>query len=90
MNPRGMKDKSLSGLNEGKSEYEISLWAMGYLMNTFLNITTDRLSLRKLEKTDRADFFKYRSLPEVYKYQSFMPKNMNEVDDFINRRSKPK
>lgn len=52
-------------------------------MSTFKTITTDRLILRKLEIVDREDFFKYRSLPEVYEYQSFIPKNINAVDDFI-------
>jgi RimJ/RimL family protein N-acetyltransferase len=52
-------------------------------MNKFITITTDRLLLRKLEINDRDDFFRYRSLPEVYEYQSFMPKNVGEVDDFI-------
>lgn len=52
-------------------------------MNNFITIETDRLLLRKLEINDRDDFFRYRSLPEVYEYQSFMPKNVTEVDDFI-------
>ncbi len=52
-------------------------------MNTFTAITTDRLLLRRLEIKDREDFFTYRSLPEVYKYQSFIPKDMNVIDDFI-------
>lgn len=52
-------------------------------MNTFITITTDRLLLRKLEIEDREDFFKYRSLPEVYEYQSFIPKSISAVDDFI-------
>jgi len=55
----------------------------GILMNNFITITTDRLLLRKLEINDRDDFFKYRSLPEVYEYQSFMPKNVAEVDDCV-------
>ena len=56
-------------------------------MNTFATITTDRLLLRKLEIYDREDFFGYRSLPEVYKYQSFMPDNIKQIDDFINNNS---
>jgi RimJ/RimL family protein N-acetyltransferase len=59
-------------------------------MNNFITIATDRLLLRKLEIKDRDNFFRYRSLPEVYKYQSFMPKNVTEVDDFIrNNHSNP-
>lgn len=54
-------------------------------MNTFTTITTDRLLLIKLELNHREDFFKYRSLPEVYEYQSFMPESLKAVDDFINK-----
>lgn len=53
-------------------------------MNNFTTITTDRLTLRRLKIEDREEFFRYRSLPEVYKYQSFTPKNIEEIDDFIN------
>ncbi|MGV8982671.1 GNAT family N-acetyltransferase [Clostridium sp.] len=56
-------------------------------MDTFVTITTERLLLRKLEIYDREDFFRYRSLPEVYKYQSFIPNNIKEIDDFINHNS---
>ena len=56
-------------------------------MNTFATITTDRLLLRKLEIYDREDFFRYRSLPEVYEYQSFIPNNIKEIDDFINHNA---
>jgi RimJ/RimL family protein N-acetyltransferase len=52
-------------------------------LNNFITITTDRLLLRKLEISDRDDFFRNRSLPEIYEYQSFMPKNVAEVDDCI-------
>ncbi|MCJ7688278.1 MAG: GNAT family N-acetyltransferase [Clostridiaceae bacterium] len=58
-------------------------------MKTF-TITTDRLILRKLEAYDREEFFKYRSLPEVCEYQSFIPKNINAIDDFISgNQSRP-
>ncbi len=50
----------------------------------FKNIITERLLIRKLEILDREDFFKYRSLPEVYEYQSFIPKSISAVDDFIS------
>ncbi|HEY8889520.1 MAG TPA: GNAT family protein [Clostridium sp.] len=53
-------------------------------MNNFTTITTDRILLRKLEINDRNDFFRYRSLPDVYEYQSFIPKSLNSVDDFIS------
>ena len=53
-------------------------------MNTFTTITTDRLLLRRLEINDGHDFFRYRCLPEIYEYQSFMPKDISQADDFIN------
>ena len=59
-------------------------------MDNSIAIVTDRLLIRKLEINDRDDFFRYRSLPEVYEYQSFMPKNIIEVDNFIyNNQSNP-
>ena len=56
----------------------------GYFMNIFKSITTDRLLIRKLEINDSEDFFKYRSLSEVYEYQSFAPKIIEEAYDFIS------
>lgn len=53
-------------------------------MNTFKPIITKRLELRKLNMNDKEDLFKYRSLPEVYKFQGFKPNDINEIDDFIN------
>ncbi|MFF2093348.1 GNAT family N-acetyltransferase [Paenibacillus sp. NPDC058174] len=52
-------------------------------MNTFNNITTDRLIIRTLEMIDRDAFYKYRSMPEVYKYQSWKPENIGDSEAFI-------
>jgi RimJ/RimL family protein N-acetyltransferase len=52
-------------------------------MDTFKAITTDRLMLRTFEPRDKDVFFSYRSLPEVYKYQSWRPKDSKEIEDFI-------
>ncbi len=49
-----------------------------------LNISTERLQIRILMMEDKKDFFSYRSLPEVYKYQSWQPKDIKESEDFIN------
>lgn len=54
-------------------------------MGKFESIRTDRLLIRTLEMKDKEDFFKYRSMPEVYKYQSLRPKNISEIEEFINR-----
>ena len=50
-----------------------------------LNISTERLQIRILMMEDKKDFFSYRSLPEVYKYQSWQPKDIKESEDFINK-----
>lgn len=56
-------------------------------MSDFVPILTDRLVIRKLAVTDTNDFFKYRSLPVVYKFQSFKPKDKKEVEEFFCRVS---
>ncbi|MCL6606437.1 MAG: GNAT family N-acetyltransferase [Paenibacillus sp.] len=53
-------------------------------MNKFNRIETDRLFIRTLEMNDLEAFFNYRSMPEVYKYQSWRPVNINEVETFIS------
>ncbi|RKP51438.1 N-acetyltransferase [Cohnella endophytica] len=52
-------------------------------MSKFDTITTDRLAIRTLDMRDRDVFFEYRSMPEVSKYQSWRPKEINEVEKFI-------
>ncbi|TVX95193.1 GNAT family N-acetyltransferase [Cohnella terricola] len=53
-------------------------------MNSFNRLATDRLLIRTLEMKDKDPFFKYRSLPEVYKYQSWRPADLNDVEKFIS------
>lgn len=53
------------------------------MMNFFKTILTDRLLIRKLEITDNNDFFKYLSLPEIYEFQSFKPKDIKESESFF-------
>lgn len=54
-------------------------------MNKFYFIETDRLLIRILEMKDKNDFFKYRSMPEIYQYQAWRPKDIDEVEAFINK-----
>ena len=54
-------------------------------MGKFEIIKTDRLLIRTLEMKDKEEFFKYRSMPEVYKYQSLRPINISEIEEFIIR-----
>jgi len=49
----------------------------------FKQIQTRRLILRQLTLADREAFFAYRSLPEVYQYQGWAPKDISEADIFL-------
>lgn len=53
-------------------------------MNNFM-IRTDRLLIRIPEMKDKEDFFVYRSMPEIHKYQSWRPKLISEIEEFINK-----
>jgi RimJ/RimL family protein N-acetyltransferase len=53
-------------------------------MSIFDVITTDRLLIRTLEMKDKDSFFKYRAMPEVYKYQSWKPEHLNDAERFIS------
>ena len=52
-------------------------------MNKFNLIKTERLLIRTLNMNDKDYFLKYRSLPEIYKYQTWKPKDINEIKHFI-------
>lgn len=51
-------------------------------MNTFI-INTNRLVIRPLILSDLVDFHRYRSNPEVTKYQGFDVFNLQQASDFI-------
>ncbi len=51
----------------------------------FADIETERLVLRPLQPDDAAAVFRYRSDPEVYRYQHWEPSSVSEVDEFIAR-----
>ncbi len=55
------------------------------VMNPFQTIATERLLIRKLELADTAAFFAYRSLPEVYEYQTFRPVKISEAEGLIKK-----
>lgn len=52
-------------------------------MDKFNHIITDRLLIRTLQMKDKEDFFQYRSMPEIYQYQSWRPKHIKEIEEFI-------
>ena len=46
-------------------------------------ITTPRLVVRTLNVKDSPSLFSYRSLPSIYRFQSFRPNTIEEVEQFI-------
>ncbi len=52
-------------------------------MNSSDIMQTDRLLLRPLTLSDAEAFFRYRSLPEVCRFQSFQPKTRSEIEAFL-------
>lgn len=49
------------------------------------HLKTVRLIIKGLAVQDKEIFFAYRSLPEVYVYQSWKPSGIDEVEEFINK-----
>ena len=52
-------------------------------MNSADRMQTERLLLRPLTLADAEAFFRYRSLPEVCRFQSFQPKTLSEIEAFL-------
>jgi len=48
-----------------------------------MNINSQRLSIRNLQSSDLEDFLFYRSNPEVTKYQTFEPMDLDRAKSFI-------
>jgi RimJ/RimL family protein N-acetyltransferase len=55
-------------------------------MSTDANIVTKRLVLRGLVPADAGALFKYRSLPEVCRFQGWKPQTLAEAETFIRER----
>jgi RimJ/RimL family protein N-acetyltransferase len=58
-----------------------------YFPLPFLEIQTKRLDLHLLQLVDAVALLSYRSLPEVYKYQQWAPRRLEETLDFIRKYS---
>lgn len=54
-------------------------------MVNFKPIESDRLLIRILDSNDKEVFFTYRSMPEVYVYQSWKPSGIDEAEEFIKK-----
>lgn len=52
-------------------------------MDRFVSLSTDNLTIRTLLPQDSEALFRYRSLPEVCRYQSWHPKTLTEVAAFL-------
>ena len=48
-------------------------------------IETERAFLRPIEKEDNEQIFSYRSDSETNKYQGWIPKTLNDVNEFISK-----
>ncbi len=53
-----------------------------------INIQTKRLNIKNINIAHADVMFSYRSNPLVYQYQSFRPKSLREVEEFINTYTK--
>ena len=56
-------------------------------MGSSICIQTDRLLIRAIEMKDKEDFFHYRSMPQVYKYQTWKPRQIREIEEFIRKNA---
>lgn len=52
-----------------------------------VNIQTTQLNIRHLELSDLADFYTYRSNPDVTKYQDFDVITIEQTETFIKNNS---
>ena len=52
-------------------------------MNNLDTFETSRLVIRALDIRDKEALFRYRSLPEVYRFQSWQPKDIADIEEFI-------
>ena len=53
-----------------------------------VELETKRLIIRPVSLTDKEAVFEYRSDQEINKYQSWIPQNIQDVENFIKRTSR--
>jgi len=58
-------------------------------MDGNIQITSERLMLRPIQLGDSALIFAYRSDSAANQYQGWIPKTVDDVDDFITNRTAP-
>lgn len=54
-------------------------------MQKFKLISTERLKIRQVQPEDSEDIYRYRSLPEVNRFESFHPEELSAVEEFIEK-----
>ncbi len=52
-------------------------------MDNPISLITDRLDIRVLCNDDKEPFFRYRSMPEICRFQSWKPSAIEEIEKFI-------
>jgi RimJ/RimL family protein N-acetyltransferase len=58
-------------------------------MNASLKLDSKRLTLRAINLGDSKEIFHYRSDSKTNKYQGWIPKSIDDVNDFINNKVSP-
>jgi RimJ/RimL family protein N-acetyltransferase len=58
-------------------------------MNASLKLNSERLTLRPITLDDSKEILHYRSDSETNKYQGWIPKNIDDVNDFIKNKVSP-
>ncbi|MEX1191039.1 MAG: GNAT family protein [Brumimicrobium sp.] len=53
-----------------------------------MNLQTKQLHIRPIHTNDAKALYKYRSDPETYKYLSFIPQDISDVEQFIKKSAK--
>lgn len=51
----------------------------------FMELNTKRLIIRPVSIKDKHALYEYRSNPDIYKYLSFVPTNIKDVEGFIKK-----
>ena len=54
-------------------------------MQKFKLISTERLKIRQVQPEDSEDIYRYRSLSEVNRFESFHPEELSAVEEFIEK-----
>lgn len=53
-----------------------------------IQIKTERLTIKPVSLADARDMFEYRTNENIFRFQTFKPKTINEIEDFIKNNSK--